>query len=120
VVGREETWEVRPNLPTVEECVEEATPFIVVRHGELENDHNVGFDVDGLKNCNGRRGGGGIIADRVGEGDIRVSSESEEPRANRGFSSMVGMAVGKAAAGEEQRRERQCSKHDGEGSIRVS
>jgi len=51
-----------------EECV--ASQFIVVRHGELENDWDVGFDVDGLKHCGGRRGVRGIVANRGGEGDI--------------------------------------------------
>jgi len=53
-----------------EEGVEEAAPFVIVRCGELENDGNVGFDVDSLKNCGGRRVGGGIVADRGGEGDF--------------------------------------------------
>ena len=53
-----------------EEGVEEAPPFVVVRRGELENNGNVRFDVDGLKDCGGRRGGRGIVADRGGEGDF--------------------------------------------------
>ena len=55
-----------------EECAEEASPFVIVRRGELENDWDVGFDVDGLKHCGERRGGRGIVADRGGEGDIEV------------------------------------------------
>ena len=54
----------------VEEGVEEAPPFVVVRRGELENNGNVRFDVDGLKDCGGRSGGRGIVADRGGEGDF--------------------------------------------------
>ena len=53
-----------------EEGIEEAAPFVVVRSGELENDWNVGFDVDGLKNCGGRRVGRDIVVDRGGEGDF--------------------------------------------------
>ena len=52
------------------ECVEEASPFVVVRRGELENDWDVGFDVDGLKHSGGRHGGRGILTDRGGEGDF--------------------------------------------------
>jgi hypothetical protein len=55
-----------------EEGVEETTPFIVVRLGELKKNRNMILNVDGLKNGGGRGAGSGAVdGDGGGVGGVR-------------------------------------------------
>jgi hypothetical protein len=49
---------MRGEAEFAEEGIHEATPFIIVRLGEGEDDRNVRFDIDSLKNGDRRRRNG--------------------------------------------------------------
>lgn len=60
-----------------DEGVEETSPLSVVGFGDVELNRDMGFDVDGLKNCRAGRVGldGGLGRDRAGVAGVGVDIE---------------------------------------------